>query len=1101
MTTATPPFLTLLGHATLRGPDGTERQLERKAAGMLAYLTLEGPAPRSTLAGLLWPEVAEHSARANLRQTLRRLRGAGLALAGEDPVRLSPTLEVDAARLELAAFQGDETQVAAQSGELLGRHDYGDCPDFLEWLTAQRERALTRRSAAYARLSEVAEAAGQLQGALEHAQARLHLDPVSEVAHRRVMTLHARLGDRGAALHAYRHCEEVLRRGLNVSPSDQTRELARALTRSEPLAPAPSRLSRPMPRPAPLEAQPLVGRDREWAALERAWQAGQTLLVAGPSGVGKSRLLSDFLAAHGPLQVFQGRPGDEAVPYLTVARACRALLPLLPPGQPSGWVREELDRLLPELDAARPAAQLPIIQSPSTDPLRMQEALAHILAGALDRGPRLLLLDDLQFCDEASRAAWMALLDHPLLTALGVRAGLTYRPEELSAAALEALTRRREAGAAALLDLHPLDPAGVRALLGELLPQASPELSAALGRHTGGNPLFLLETLRDLGDSGDLAALGQGTLPGPLPLPPRVESLIRRRLERVSAPAQRLAQAAAVAGADLTPALLAAVLEVHPLELAAPWAELETAQIMRGPAFTHDLMADSAGAGVPAPIRALLHGRLAAALEDLPDAEPARAAHHWVQAGEAGRAAPHWVRAGWTFRGRGAWPDATAAFRQALEGTPPHHPTHQDALYGLGHTLSVSEPAQAEAYLTTALAARPGPRRETELRAALSELYRLCGRLQDSREQIVQAIRRAPADATGQERSQLWLARFWTELRSGRLPEAEEAVRQARQHAPDNVWVANEHALLLWHGGRFDEAAAMYDDLAAAQRAHGQTDEQLRAAFGSNRAWTCWALGRNAQADALLARPYSPPGSAFEEALRRANRATVLTSLGRSTLALQELEAAEPVLRAYPLHHADVLHRRSVVYHRAGRHADALAALQEGLPLARRVQDPYRLSYTLASLGAALAHLNDLAAARRSAAEALRCAGQIGFPLTLTIAHQGAAVVARLDGQPREALEHARQAAAVARRCRAPEQLGQSLLLCGPDEPGALQEALRIGTRCALPDLIWRPAAALAELEGPTATAYTAAAHAATARQALDRLRAQAPAGWHWPPT
>lgn len=1066
------PQLGLLGLASLRPGSadrfaGSERLLERKAAGLLAYLALDGRTPRSTLAGLLWPDVPERSARSNLRQTLYRLRRLDPGLVqGENHLLLGPHLSVDVARLELAAFAGHDAEVLAFPGELLEDHDYDDCPEFMEWLLVQRERLHTRRAQAHARRSSGAEAAGDLEEALRHAEQLLALDPVSEVSHRLLMRLHARRGDRGAALLAYGRCRATLRRELDVDPAPETRELARQLQRDALWPEVRLGAEAAPPAPPQLAAPPLVGREAEWARLHAAWAAGQTLLVSGPPGVGKTRLLHDFMAAHGPLHVFQGRPGDEAVPYLSLARAFRHLLPLLPQELPGGWVRTELSRLLPEL--SDPVGDGPERAAPEqAEPLHFLEA-CH------------------QFCDEASRQVWLYALTQPALTNLGLRVGLTYRPDEVSPAHLEALERLTGAGAATRVELAPLNAAGVEALLGGVLGQVPPGLAPALGRHTGGNPLFLLETLRSLSESGTLESASAG----PLPLPARLGSLIARRLERLSPEAVRVARVGAVAGTDLTPELTAAVLEVHPLDLARPWAELEAAQIMHGAAFAHDLLAEAARASLPAPIRSVLHGRVALALER-PDARPeaARVAHHWQEAGEPQRAAPWWVQAGWIFLGRGAWDGAQVAFARAMEALPFSHPAHQDALYGLGRALLGSQPEQAERHLLAALSAGPLRRRETELRAALSALYRLQGRLTEGGEQIRQAIERVPDDAGGTERSRLWRGRFWIELRSGRLPEAEEAIRQARRLAPHDHWVADEHALLLWHSGRFQEAAQMYETLARLRREHGEPEEDSRAAFGSNRAWTFWALARNAEAEALLGRPYQPAGSPFEEALRQANRGTVLTSLGRSADALAALAQAEPVMRAYPLHHVDVLHRRSVVYHRADRHAEALPLLQEGLPLARRVNDPYRLAFTLASAGAALAHLNDPAAARLHAAEALAVAEGIRFPLTLAVAHQSVSLVARLDGRQQEAARHAAQAAAVARACDLTEQLGQARLLEGLtlNEPAPLREALQLGQQYGLPDLVWRSASALTAHED---------GHGAAAGQARAHLRRLAPPGW-----
>jgi DNA-binding SARP family transcriptional activator len=77
-------------------------RLDRKPAGLPAYLAWEGPTARARRAGLLWPESAESTARNNLRQTLRRLRtlaGGVELLQGEDVLCLAPGLGGDVALL------------------------------------------------------------------------------------------------------------------------------------------------------------------------------------------------------------------------------------------------------------------------------------------------------------------------------------------------------------------------------------------------------------------------------------------------------------------------------------------------------------------------------------------------------------------------------------------------------------------------------------------------------------------------------------------------------------------------------------------------------------------------------------------------------------------------------------------------------------------------------------------------------------------------------------------------------------------------------------------------------------------------------------------
>ena len=92
----------------------------------------------------------------------------------------------------------------------------------------------------------------------------------------------------------------------------------------------------------------------------------------------------------------------------------------------------------------------------------------------------------------------------------------------------------------------------------------------ALARHTGGNPLFILETLNALLTQEQARLTGNVAN---LPAPGSVGQLIERRLGQLSAAALRLARVAALAGQDFSVELAAQVLGSHPLDLTEAWLE------------------------------------------------------------------------------------------------------------------------------------------------------------------------------------------------------------------------------------------------------------------------------------------------------------------------------------------------------------------------------------------------------------------------------------------------------------------------------------------------------------------------------------------------
>ena len=621
--------LQLVGEPRLLHADGTSGALEPKDALLLAYLALEGPTPRRVLAARLWPDVDVERARANLRQRLFRLRRA----LGRDLLEVGE-VAVLCADLEIDLRTGD----AAAGGGLLQGLDEADAGGLGDWLAEARER---RRSAHLLALVERAsqlESSGRLAPALAAAQQLVDADQTSEHGHRRLMRLHYLRGDRAAALAAFDRCCDALQRLLGVAPDAET-EALRARVESGTREPGP----RPM-RPLPvsvLRPPRLIGREAEWQALEAAWAANTAILVSGEAGLGKTRLVGDFARTRPRTVIVAARPGDARVPHALLSRLLRQLLAEIGRA-PAAGVGDELAHLLPELGRIAP-------RSRSASPMRFINATETLLRQAVGEGLAGLVLDDLQFADTASVEIVQQLAE----AGTGVRWIVAFRPGELTPAAQRFHDELLGAHGARLCLLQPLATPQIVDLIDSLgvAELEAARLAPALARHSGGNPLFLLETMKLL-----LTPQGQ---PGPaepagarLPTATSVNRLIARRLDRLSPAAVRLARCAAIAGLDFSPQLAAHVLGVRALDLIDAWAELDAAQILRDGAFAHDLVLEAARESVPAPIARGLHLEMAKFLEDR-GAEPARVAQHWLDGGDAPKALPSLVAA--AERAAAAW--------------------------------------------------------------------------------------------------------------------------------------------------------------------------------------------------------------------------------------------------------------------------------------------------------------------------------------------------------------------------------------------------------------------------------------------------------------
>ena len=611
--------LRLLAVPALVLRNGVPLALERKDAALLALLAVDGPLPRARAAALLWPDAEPHKARNSLRQRLFRLRrSAGCDVVVEDSaLALADGIEHDVAALatRLAA------DPSAAAGELLGAFGYEDCAEFEDWVRSARERVRVLRRDAIAAALAHEEASGHVARALIYAERLVADDPLSEQAHRLLMRLHYRRGDRSAALAAYARCVQLLRDELRAATSTETRELAQLIERSGEL---PGSAARRVP-PAIARPPLLIGRERQWRQVEDAWQRGCVAVLLGDAGMGKTRLLGDFAQSRG-VPVVGARPGDERVPFALLARLLRSTL-----GSAAGSVtaatmddevRSELARVLPELGAAPAGAMIEA---------RFRQAIAQALAARSAVGLAGVALDDLHFADAASVELLPSL-------ARELRLLLAVRGAEMPAA-LAAWRSADDRTTLIDVPLPPLTEADVRELLDSLSLDGvdAARLAAPLALHTGGNPYFVLETV------GALVAQPDRTSDR-LPTTPTVGALIERRLAQLSPPALRLARVAALAGADFNAALAAQVLQSHPLDLTEAWAELERAHVLRGDGFVHDLVRDVAARAVPAPIGSLLHRGIAECLEAQAVA-PARIAHHFAEAGAWSRAAEFHLRA------------------------------------------------------------------------------------------------------------------------------------------------------------------------------------------------------------------------------------------------------------------------------------------------------------------------------------------------------------------------------------------------------------------------------------------------------------------------
>ncbi len=381
-----------------------------KVRALLAYLCTEmaGPHRREKLAGMLWPDWPESSARANLRRALADLRSV-ISDHDATPPFLSVTPQTIAFNtasdawvdvVALAELAGGglgpirdpsalEQAVALYRGEFLEGFSLPDSPLFEEWTLFHRERWHRLILEALQRLVEHCQQAGEYERGLSHAWHQVELDPWREESHQQLMLLLAATGQRSAALAQYETCRQVLAQELGTEPSAALRETYELLLKGErlpdlPLAPLALEREPRQLGPCPYrglaafreeDAPFFFGRETFTQRLAEAVQRQPVVaVIVGSSGCGKSSAIFAGLLPRlrdaGDWRIADLRPGAD--PFHALAGA---LLPILSPEL------DDTDRLL---QARKMANAL----------LEGDLPLADVLSLALEkqRGARRLLL-------------------------------------------------------------------------------------------------------------------------------------------------------------------------------------------------------------------------------------------------------------------------------------------------------------------------------------------------------------------------------------------------------------------------------------------------------------------------------------------------------------------------------------------------------------------------------------------------------------------------------------------------------------------------------------------------------------------------------------
>jgi class 3 adenylate cyclase/tetratricopeptide (TPR) repeat protein len=536
---------------------------------------------------------------------------------------------------------------------------------------------------------------------------------------------------------------------------------------------------------------PWTGRERDVAHLRDLSQRlvtgqGGVVVISGEAGLGKTRLVQEWLATLSPAQVTTwcgaAQMFQQHISY-SVWRdlLCHALH--LRPGKVSPDEVTTRQVLLGQLGELAPFV-LTLVHNrtpeskPHLNPKNVAsqtcQAVRDLLVAQAGHQPLILIMDNWQWADDLSQDLLLALLplsdQHTILFCIVSRSGIE---------STQVMVRGIEAQLGhpcQRIELSPLQPEDSWKLLSSLIvtEDVTETVQAIILSRVQSNPLYLKELLRLMVAEGivaewperakagthpdsqhpesGVARTGQGTGTGyrwrlvypqqlaSLRIPPTLRGLAQANLDRLPIELQEIVNYAAVIGSTFSVGLLQAVI-AREQEISGLSARLQ-ALVDRGIiepgtangltfAFRHPLVQETAYNRLLSHRRQVLHRLVADELEILPegdaDASLELITYHFLQAGALAKAIPYLIRAGHRARNRSAHKAAIEHYLTALaalKDAPRYEGERLDLEMALGDAYSqLGQHVEAAAHYQSALDLTLQPEKRADIYRLLAGTY------------------------------------------------------------------------------------------------------------------------------------------------------------------------------------------------------------------------------------------------------------------------------------------------------------------------------------------------------------------------------------------
>ncbi|KAF0110699.1 MAG: hypothetical protein FD147_1468 [Chloroflexi bacterium] len=697
----------ILGPPVIQLNGKTLKINRREQRAILFYLAghIE-PASRSDICDVFWPDDEETAARKKLREGLSRLRSclmdSTVIQTENDFLSLDPSrVYVDAREYNAIVqpilsssemtspgklpdwlyTQLRKAMSLCRGNQFLQSVSLPESNGFENWLAFSNQSYTFSREKIIERLADHCIAAGKIDEAILWLGIAINYDALNTDINYLMLNCLKERGRIKEALDHLRYLDSLYRVNQPEGLPQILQDVQKRLEESR----RDQKKSYPDEWPGfEPDAVPFVGRHDLISRLNHALHRRGIVHVTGESGSGKTRLVQEFYSRldFKPRLLFCiGKPMITSSPFSPLIDGLRSQV------KPEEWISlpehitEELAILFPELRSEDLKLDSISKEFASLEPLQsLFNALYYLLTKLAEKKPLLFVISIAQWCDDATIEFLSYLNEHTFFKKNGLLV-LISRQEETNQALEIYLDRSMLANSLEKIQLETFTVEETTQLVTTVLGRnLSDDLIKKIQSDTGGNPFFLIETLRAIKNLDfDIKSFSKEDL---YPIPPTIKAIVREKTRQLSENAKEALKAAAVLGKQFLPEVLESMIETGSEDFVSALEELQRASILAGEsglqtishyAFLHDQIREVILQDLSPARKRNLHMLAVKALQsvkgDLPELASVYACHY-ERAGEITKAFESWCAAGRFSRSRFSRDDTYAAYQHALDLLP-----------------------------------------------------------------------------------------------------------------------------------------------------------------------------------------------------------------------------------------------------------------------------------------------------------------------------------------------------------------------------------------------------------------------------------------------